>query len=460
MKIAYNIFHITDSSETSIIRRNLFKSATDFLDTYLPKLQTPTINLLNLESAEKFIISNDDFNPLTEFKPGELGIWASNYTSWKKLLDSDYDALINLEDDIFLMCDFYDKLQILLQDIPEDWDFFTLYVPPNQEYLYRSELNVTENVCFSFQGWSLLACMVSRKGAKKALDIMKDGFHDPLDFYILKSPEKFKVYSITPKFENIVSLITLPSSFQQKSDKVEIKESFFSDISIKNKFNQKIDSFVLYLNFYVDKNSDRQIELDFCLLENIKNRLFNKFVIVCNGIDRDYLLKIIPKDSLSRIVIEEREDRPTYNTFFSLMSKYSSETNHLNFLTNSDIIFPEKTLVESKPFFSVPKICLSLTRYDILNIERYLENSEFFGMSYSQDVWIFQGSPSIIRGADFTLGVLGCDNSLAKILSTEGFIVKNPSLTLKIYHLHLTDIRNYDEESRLRLPYKFVPITN
>jgi hypothetical protein len=59
------------------------------------------------------------------------------------------------------------------------------------------------------------------------------------------------------------------------------------------------------------------------------------------------------------------------------------------------------------------------------------------------------------------MGVAGCDNRLAYELEQAGFIVINPSLSIKTYHLHLTNIRNNINEVGQNIiiippPYKMV----
>jgi len=63
-----------------------------------------------------------------------------------------------------------------------------------------------------------------------------------------------------------------------------------------------------------------------------------------------------------------------------------------------------------------------------------------------------------IEGADFTLGIAGCDNKIAHLLNKH-YTLKNPSLSIKTYHLHNTNIRNYINFSHVeRLPPPYFTI--
>jgi len=65
----------------------------------------------------------------------------------------------------------------------------------------------------------------------------------------------------------------------------------------------------------------------------------------------------------------------------------------------------------------------------------------------------------MVEGANFTQGVPGCDNKIAYLLQEAGYVVTNPSTTIKTYHLHLSGIRHYNAKYRVPRPRINVPIT-
>ena len=77
----------------------------------------------------------------------------------------------------------------------------------------------------------------------------------------------------------------------------------------------------------------------------------------------------------------------------------------------------------------------------------------------SQDCWIVKGRFKDIPQANFTLGKKGCDNKIAYLLS-KYYDVINPSQSIRTFHLHLTNIRNYaphgTSEDLVPPPYKFL----
>ena len=218
----------------------------------------------------------------------------------------------------------------------------------------------------------------------------------------------------------------------------------------------------IFVNYYIDKNIDRQSELDFCISENLKNKSLNHYVVICNSNEydnflskyADYEKKIIP------VIIDKR---PTYNDYFQLITKLFPQEDNINIVSNLDIIITETSLLYSS-FYLSGKSCLALSRWDIQNRVDYQNNSVLFDRVDSQDTWIFKGAVPQISGATFTLGTAGCDNSIAHLLSVAEYEVKNPSRNLKTFHYHLTNIRNYLDISGqatnvIPPPYKLLPPT-
>jgi hypothetical protein len=219
----------------------------------------------------------------------------------------------------------------------------------------------------------------------------------------------------------------------------------------------------LIVNYYIDSVEERQKELDFCLSKNLQNKYIDNVIVIMSlGVSKQFELKYAEhKDKIIPVIMEKR---PSYNDYFFLLNKAFESKSNVNFISNLDIIIPEQTVIYSKFYLNHEKVCLALTRYDINSVQNYESNSTFFDRVDSQDTWIFQGGIDNIIGADFTLGVAGCDNGVAHLLESSGYELKNPSKTLKTYHYHLTNIRNYIDGvgraiERVPPPYKLLPPT-
>lgn len=166
----------------------------------------------------------------------------------------------------------------------------------------------------------------------------------------------------------------------------------------------------LFINIYTDKDENRNNELIECLrLNKINNPSFR---------------------------IYELSGRPTFKDFFNYINSVTLPTD-INIIINSDIYLPEGFNVNLKQ-----DECYALSRWDIQEDGSILH----YNNSSSQDTWIFRGAIRMIEGANFTQGIPGCDNRIAHLLKEAGYKVINPSLSIKTYHLHLSNIRTYDKD--------------
>ena len=216
----------------------------------------------------------------------------------------------------------------------------------------------------------------------------------------------------------------------------------------------------LFLNYYIDPNLERQKEIDFCFEQNFCNDKINCFCIIVAEENKKALDSIVRKSNRV-IVLQQRtmDKRPTYNDFFDFAKKYFSQRDNINIICNSDIIVCQDSMIYLSNYLTCDNRALALSRWQVSDIENYQINSSLFNRSDSQDTWIFQGGINQIEGADFTMGVAGCDNSIAYLLENAGYDVINPSMTIKTYHIHLSNIRNYvlgEHVQRIPPPYKLV----
>ena len=128
------------------------------------------------------------------------------------------------------------------------------------------------------------------------------------------------------------------------------------------------------------------------------------------------------------------EGRPTFSEMFALC-----KPDMVNCIANSDIYFDETIRLAGA---ITARACYALSRWDDGVLWHHLD---------SQDVWVIYGGPHEI-GAPFTMGKPGCDNALLHILKSKGFVVTNPSKTIRCHHMHRVQWRSYlaDPEGRAR----------
>jgi hypothetical protein len=219
--------------------------------------------------------------------------------------------------------------------------------------------------------------------------------------------------------------------------------------SIKN--NPDLDyelfsgSVKLFIVWYEDKNEDRMNEYLHCLRMNEDNKFIDNIYVIYEG-------KQIREFNNSKIKIINIDKRPTYADVFIIVNNYSS-VNDINIVANTDIFFDDSL---KYLFGKINKNRMfTLTRW---NINNDYSEPQFHNRRDSQDVWIFYGKIKNIE-CNFYLGFPGCDNKLAYEIDKAGYEISNPSLSIKSYHYHKSEIRNYDKHNsdhRLSKPYLFI----
>ena len=216
LKTAYKVLH-TDIGDKH--RNACFGKARRIL-AGVREINSPTIYLKNFAEADEYlktrpelkfvhIPAREEGQPDWPSRSGIIGVWASNYEAWMAFLETDADVLYIFEDDASISPNYDLITKRYIQELPEDWDFFSTFVPRDCYQWYEGEPDTFEigapNVCKNYQDWSCAAYVVSRAGIQKVLgNIAEHGISDPIDYYMfnvsqLHNPTiKFNTYTIKP----------------------------------------------------------------------------------------------------------------------------------------------------------------------------------------------------------------------------------------------------------------------
>lgn len=236
---SYKVFHIDGIDE----KRD---QAVEHIDTVLhniDRLNLETINYSDEEQAQDFIEKYPEFKANRKFKVGELGIWASNYNAWAEFLKSDYDYLLIMEDDCKLEDGFVEGMKEYISRLPEGWGFFSPFVHWwQQQNIYNKDLHDygDKDICLAYQSWSLACYFVSKNGARKALEILKDGFEDPVDWFLFKNKKLFKFYTLKPEAKKYCDLLYLNTTIQE--EKVSQYPNWFNNAAL-GYFNRNLTQY-------------------------------------------------------------------------------------------------------------------------------------------------------------------------------------------------------------------------
>lgn len=219
----------------------------------------------------------------------------------------------------------------------------------------------------------------------------------------------------------------------------------------------------LHVILQIWKQTDpiRLKELQTALYKNATNPFIYKIHIAVEGTATALdMLHMIPPNCLPKIQFFSLNGRLTYKNALEYISKLPS----LDYaaIINTDIYFDESIRALWNASFDNTYMALlrheTTIEYATGNVNA--EQPTLHGGSTcncSQDAWIFKVKDVIKDRSsnndwskyDFNLGELGCDNTIISELLSNGWNVCNPCHTIKIYHLHASNVRTYQYKNRI-----------
>ena len=206
-------------------------------------------------------------------------------------------------------------------------------------------------------------------------------------------------------------------------------------------YNKEPEQSILVLQYFKHPNNTRLRELRECLSHNCGNILLDKIVLLT---EKDYSsewAKIKGREKIEQIVIGKRL---AYYDFLNYI-KNSISDNYFTILANADIYFDNTLHYLWK--IKMDNKMLALLRWDV-QPNREDEPVLFGPRSDSQDCWIMHSKSIKEREWNssvfsYDLGHPGCDNKFICDMMRCKFLVSNPALSIKSYHIHTSNIRNY-----------------
>lgn len=198
---------------------------------------------------------------------------------------------------------------------------------------------------------------------------------------------------------------------------------------------------LLFSSYFQSGDPSRDSELRTCLNRNLSGDTF----------DHVYLYSESEVPSNHKLTVRY-QGRPTYQNLIDWANDVSHDGDVV-VIANSDIYF-DNTLNWSH---NVPMemTCIALSRWDVAPNG----SKKLFAYEHSQDSWIFKGKINI-KGANYYMGIPGCDNRIAFDADQSGYRVVNTAKDIITYHLHNSNIRSYTQKDRLEGGYLPVWITS
>lgn len=175
----------------------------------------PAINGKTLNKNSKLIKKylSKDFKPASYYNyDASVGCALSHITLLNKLYNEYYDEpfFIICEDDAIVLPNFVDNLEVILKELPLDWDFVYLGASHAVGKSYSKHL-IKPN--FKKTNWGFFAYMVSKSGLKK---LVKNGhnINNPIDNFYKDTKFKINFFTCAPfliqhDFDNISNITGL-----------------------------------------------------------------------------------------------------------------------------------------------------------------------------------------------------------------------------------------------------------
>lgn len=205
----------------------------------------------------------------------------------------------------------------------------------------------------------------------------------------------------------------------------------------------------VFTQFFKHKDIKRFNEIKECLIKNCACPHIDKIILIN---EKDYTSEFSKIPGSKKIIQFISGRRLTYANFLQYV--YDVVPNNVfTVLCNADIYFGDSLLDLHK--VNMADKMLGLLRWDVppSGLE---DDAKIFGpRADSQDTWIFLSDSIKERKWDynkfnFQLGQPGCDNAFAGHILRNKFLISNPAVNFKTFHLHNTNIRNYDKKDFIR----------
>jgi hypothetical protein len=199
--------------------------------------------------------------------------------------------------------------------------------------------------------------------------------------------------------------------------------------------------------YFKHKDKKRHREIRECLVRNCGCPHIDKIVLLN---ERDYSAEWRGVEGANKIQQIVLGRRLTYADFLRFCCEKVPAGVYIA-LCNADIYFGDSLLDLWK--INMADKMLGLLRWDTPGAP---EIATIFGpRADSQDSWIFLSDSVKAREWDlkkfeFQLGQAGCDNAFAGLILRQRFLLANPALTFRTYHIHESGVRSYSKADYIK----------
>lgn len=179
---------------------------------------------------------------------GELGVWYSTANAWINVANN--GPAVVLEDDALLREDFIAEFDKAIEDLPEDADFLSLFIPYNQtqDFYYMVSYDEeglpniqatgvpekqsifyvgSQQIAKAYMGYGNVAIYYTQKGAHKLLNIAKErGIYTPVDCFLYLQAHSGNIngYALHPRLHGLVDVDWQAETLIHTGNRIELGE--------------------------------------------------------------------------------------------------------------------------------------------------------------------------------------------------------------------------------------------
>lgn len=206
MKLAYTILELDRKENAEAIRKVL---------AFLPELKSNVCDARKEypECISEFTEFRHIFRSITNL--GYIGLWVSTLRAFYNFLDSEYDAILILEDDAWLIDNFEFHFKEVLLELPQNFGLLSIGYRNiyRSHFSYEHHIDEKKYICRLFQGGDSWGILYNKIFIQEILEVLK--VHPNLrgisDTAILSYAQKnvtpatkLNSYSINPKFGSMI----------------------------------------------------------------------------------------------------------------------------------------------------------------------------------------------------------------------------------------------------------------
>jgi hypothetical protein len=212
--------------------------------------------------------------------------------------------------------------------------------------------------------------------------------------------------------------------------------------------SSKKKQFYLIIQYYKDKNQDRQDEIDACLKYNITNNKIHKIIVLVE--EGRCELKDFNKKFKSDKIDARLFPRIKFNNVFEFCKEFLP-VDAICGIANNDIILCKNA--DWATCLPNSNCVQTLTRHEIYNQNKAKIDDMAYMKSWCNDLWVFQNPVRELKHIDFQIGDNpGCDNAINHRFSQAGYWCINDAHKFITYHIDFEFSRKVFGEMKMCKP--------